>query len=288
MKYSIVIPVHNEEKHLAHCLESVLEQSLQAAEVIVVDDNSTDDSAQIATEFQRKFPQLRLISSETLSNHHEPGAKIVNAFYKGFEQISKDWDFIVKLDADVILTANYFKKIAECFQSGQNIGIAGGVAFIEKNDEWVAENIGDKRQVRGPFKSYTKECFEKIGGIRRTIGWDTLDEIMAASQGFKVEVIPDLIVKLQKPTGTDYKKIHTQKMGQAFYKMDYGWCISTVAAAKEAWKRRRILVFFSIMNSFAVSSLRSEPKAVTKEEGRFVRRFRWRGILAKLGLKNKF
>lgn len=285
MNYSIIIPAHNEERFLTDCLESVLSQSLPPEEVIVVDDNSDDRTSQITKEFEKKSEKIRLISSGASSQSHEPGSKIVNAFYKGYDLISKDWDFIVKLDADVILPQNYFEIISKTFESDPKVGIAGGIAFIQKNDEWISENIGNKKQVRGPFKSYTKECFEKIGGIRRTIGWDTLDEMIAQYQGFKIRVLPDLVVKLQKPTGTDYKKIHAQKTGQGFYKMDYGLFISLIAAAKDSWKKRKISVFFSIMNGYFKSALSSDSKAVTKEEARYIRKLRLQGILGRLGLK---
>lgn len=285
MKYCIIIPAHNEERFLTACLESVIAQLHQPEEVIVVDDNSDDRTAQIANEFERKSDKIRLVSSGASSQSHEPGSKIVNAFYKGFDLISKDWEFIVKLDADVILTKNYFKLISETFESDPKIGIAGGIAFIEKNGKWTAENIGNKKQVRGPFKSYTKECFEKIGGIRRTIGWDTLDEMIAQYHGFKIKVLTDLVVKLQKPTGTDYKKIHTQKTGQGFYKMDYGFFISLIAASKDSWKKRKISVFISIIKGYFKSALDSDSKAVTKQEGRFIRKLRLQGILGRLGLK---
>lgn len=285
MKYSIIIPAHNEERFLANCLESVVAQLHQPEEVIVVDDNSDDRTAQIAKEFEKKSDNVKLVSSGVSSRSHEPGSKIVNAFYKGFDLISKDWDFIVKLDADVILPQNYFEIISKTFESDPKVGMAGGIAFIQKNDEWTLENIGNKKQVRGPFKSYTKECFEKIGGIRRTIGWDTLDEMIAQYHGFKIKVLPDLVVRLQKPTGTDYKKIHAQKTGQGFYKMDYGLLISLIAAAKDSWKKRKISVFFSIMNGYFKSALNSDSKAVTKEEGRYIRKLRRQGILGRLGLK---
>jgi len=285
LKYSIIIPAHNEERFLANCLESVIAQMHQPEEVIVVDDNSDDRTARIAKEFEKKSAKIKLVSSGASSQSHEPGSKIVNAFYKGFNLISKDWDFVVKLDADVILPQNYFKIISDSFESDSKVGIAGGIAFIEKYGKWTAENIGNKKQVRGPFKSYSKECFEKIGGIRRTIGWDTLDEMIAQYHGFKIKVLPDLIVKLQKPTGTDYKKIHAQKTGQGFYKMDYGLFISLIAATKDSWKKRNVSVFFSIMKGYFKSALNSDSKAVTKEEGQFIRKLRLQGILGRLGLK---
>ena len=48
---SVIIPVHNGEKYLAEAIQSVLDQSHAASEILVVDNGSTDDTAQIARAF---------------------------------------------------------------------------------------------------------------------------------------------------------------------------------------------------------------------------------------------
>lgn len=285
--YSIILPVHNEEKFIGNALESIVNQSLLPNEVILVNDNSTDHSENIIRGFMRNFPFIKMVNSENNSTEHLPGSKIVGAFYKGFEQLEKDWDVIVKLDADVILPSEYFEKIIKTFQSDHTIGIAGGIAMVEQNGNWVYEKIGNKKQVRGPFKSYSKSCFEKIGGLKKSIGWDTADELLAKYHGFEVRVLPDLEVKLQKPTGINYKKIHGERTGEAFYKMDYGCLISLIAALKQSWNKKSISLFFSIANGYLNSSFHSHSKIVTKEEGRFIRSLRWQGILKSLKIRSQ-
>ncbi|MBR6889317.1 MAG: glycosyltransferase [Selenomonadaceae bacterium] len=63
MKVSVIIPVYNAEKFLGVCLESILIQTLQDFEVIVVDDCSTDNSVNVAESFLEKFGgRLKIIS----------------------------------------------------------------------------------------------------------------------------------------------------------------------------------------------------------------------------------
>lgn len=284
-KYNVVIPVRNEELYIGQMLESIINQTQIPSAVFVVNDNSTDRTQEIINSYSKKYPFINYVDSGSKSNTYEPGSKIINAFYKGFEAMTNDWDIIFKLDGDLVLPLNYFEKVIAAFDADDKVGIAGGVIYIEKNGEWTFEDVKNKNLIRGALKSYTKVCFEKIGGIRRTIGWDTLDEMIAQYHGFKIKVLPDLVVKLQKPTGTDYKKIHAQKTGQGFYKMDYGLFISLIAAAKDSWKKRKISVFFSIMKGYFKSALNSDSKAVTKEEGRYIRKLRRQGILGRLGIK---
>lgn len=284
LKYCIIIPVHNEEKYIGKALNSVVNQRYLPEELIVVNDNSTDGTQEILSKFQKDFSFIKVISSNSKSTEHQPGAKIISAFYKGFEHLKSDWDIIVKLDSDVILPHNYFEKVIETFASNSSIGIVGGLAMIEENGKWTYEKIGNKKQVRGPFKSYSKKCFEKIGGLKKSIGWDTVDELLARYYGFEVCVLPELEVKLQKPTGKDYKEIHGLKTGQAFYRMDYGFTISLIAALKASYKKKSLALFYDISKAYIQSVSISDTKIVTKEEGKFIRKYRWKQIFKRFFL----
>ena len=71
---SIVIPMYNAEKYIGECLESILAQTFQDFEVIVVDDCSTDKSRDIVesymTKFNRNLERLKLIRSKVNSGGH--------------------------------------------------------------------------------------------------------------------------------------------------------------------------------------------------------------------------
>lgn len=58
MKFSVLIPVYNSEKYLKECLQSILDQSYNDYEIILVDDGSTDSSPQICDDYQNKYPDI--------------------------------------------------------------------------------------------------------------------------------------------------------------------------------------------------------------------------------------
>ena len=58
MKLSIIIPVYNTSEYLPACLDSVICPDCSDYEIIVINDGSTDDSAEIAASYQQKYPQL--------------------------------------------------------------------------------------------------------------------------------------------------------------------------------------------------------------------------------------
>ncbi len=102
MKTIIIIPVYNEEACLTQMLDSIVEQTIQPNQVIIVNDNSTDGSCNIIDRYTTKYAFINSI--DTISEDtHLPGAKIINAFYKGFETVDEDFDLIGKYDADIIL-----------------------------------------------------------------------------------------------------------------------------------------------------------------------------------------
>ena len=96
-------------------------------------------------------------------------------FTRGIEKCNPDSQLIGKFDADIILPTNYLEKMVAIFASDNLVGMASGNLYIKKRDAWVFENISEKTKVRGPIKLYKKECFEAIGGLKKSIGWDTVD-----------------------------------------------------------------------------------------------------------------
>lgn len=92
-RISIVIPIYNVEEYLKRCLDSVKNQTYKNFQVILVNDGSTDSSAQIATEFVADDNRFRLIHQENkgLSGARNTGLK------------EADGDYVFYLDSDDIL-----------------------------------------------------------------------------------------------------------------------------------------------------------------------------------------
>ena len=62
--FTIIVPVYNTEKYLRHCLDSILSQTFEDYEVILINDGSTDDSAAICREYAKKDERIRVIEQE--------------------------------------------------------------------------------------------------------------------------------------------------------------------------------------------------------------------------------
>lgn len=116
MKISVIIPAYNEAQYLGRCLESLQKQEELADEVIVVDNNSKDDTASIASSFG-----VRVVK--------ELSQGITPARNTGFNTASGD--IIARCDADTILPPDWIKRIKKHFENGNIDGLTGGVLYYD-------------------------------------------------------------------------------------------------------------------------------------------------------------
>ncbi len=110
---SVIIPMYNVEKYVGECLDSLLAQTFQDFEVIVVDDKSSDNSPEIVDGYKERFSgRLKLIRSQKNSGGCAVPRNIGFGFAHG--------KYIFFLDADDLITKTAFEelyKIAEDFQA---------------------------------------------------------------------------------------------------------------------------------------------------------------------------
>lgn len=111
LSLSLVIPVYNEEHHLKACLDAIAGQTEMPNEVIVVDNNSTDGSQDIAL----GYSFVKLV--------HESKPGVLAARNKGFS-VAKS-DIIGRIDADTILTPNWCKHVKARFASSDVAALTG-------------------------------------------------------------------------------------------------------------------------------------------------------------------
>lgn len=281
MHISIIIPAHNEATFLSSCLDSFVAQTLQPTEVIIVDDNSTDDTYTIASSYAKKHNWIRVIQRQS-TDAHIPGKKVIDTFNFGLETIS-NCDLLGKFDADIILPPDYFEKMILHFKKNAKLGMCAGLLYIEKNGQWVYENIANKSHIRGPLKLYLKSCFDTIGGLKPAVGWDTVDTLLVQYHQYELHTDPSLQVKHLRPTGQGYTSQKNKVKGEALYRMRYGFTLAILAGLKMALQSRNLPLFFSVIQGYFSGKSQRLSHFATEKEGAFIRNLRWKGILSKIG-----
>lgn len=114
MKISIVIPVYNVEKFLPKCLDSVCAQGETVAEIVLVNDGSTDGSLQICKAYAKRDGRIKIIDQKNhgLSNAVRVGVRAASCEYIGF------------VDSDDYIEKDMFEKLAGAIvESGAEIAI---------------------------------------------------------------------------------------------------------------------------------------------------------------------
>lgn len=279
-KICVIIPIFNEDAIIEESFNSIKNQTIKPDRLIYVNDSSTDKTKQKILNLASKIKWVDIIDhiSEEI---HLPGSKIINAFYYGYEKLDEKYDIICKFDADILLPKNYFESLKKIFRKDKKIGIAGGNLFILKNGKWVYENISAKSHVRGPIKAYRAECFRDIKGLRRSIGWDTVDVLLAQRYGWKIFTDYNLKVKHLRKTGDDYSLKSKLLQGKALYIMRFGLVLSMLSLLKSSFNSLNILKFLFGITGYIISYLKREEFIVTYDEGEYIRKFRWKIIMTK-------
>jgi len=287
MNILVIIPAFNEEESIGATLESLCQQSYLPSQILVVDDHSTDRTAEEVLRLARKYACVNLLQHEQKTDAG-PGAPVVRAFNAGIESINvEQYDLICKYDADLVFPKDYFERIADFLSRKRKhnehtkresqTGMIGGVCTIKEDGKWGVEGKLNKDHLRGALKAYTRECFLTIGGLRESIGWDTLDELLARYHDFEVEVISELEVKHLRPTGANYASDRYVKQGEAFYKLGYDLSLVTLTAAKLAPRHTA-----QYIKGYRQAKKQRLKKLVTQEQAKFIRKYRWQGIRRKL------
>ena len=129
MKVSVIIPLYNAENYIAACLESVLNQTLQDFEVIIVDDCSTDNSCAVAESFLEKFGgRLKIISLPTNTGNASVPRNEGLRFSRG--------DFVFFMDNDDLIIPNALETLYNLA-----INARADVVYMERGFLLTGKNV---------------------------------------------------------------------------------------------------------------------------------------------------
>ena len=162
-KVSIYIPAYNAENTIKQTINSVINQTYQFDEIIIIDDNSSDDTCKIINQFEN----IKLIKNKQnmgLGYNRNLGIKTSNN------------EIVASIDADVVLDPEWLNTIIKNFQSEDNIMCGGKMTekLVEnKFNAWRAkyysQNWGQNDLDNPPFlfgcnTIQSKNIWENVGG----------------------------------------------------------------------------------------------------------------------------
>jgi glycosyltransferase involved in cell wall biosynthesis len=203
IKISLVICTYNRDKYLPRSLESIKQQdaSKQLFELIVVDNNSTDNTALIAKEFIANNP------GTSCRYCFEEKKGLSFARNRGMQEAA--YDIISYVDDDAILTTGYIKSMVDFFNSHPGaVGVGGKVVPMYENGEpaWMSKylngfvgrvDFGERvvlfdekmKYPAGCNMTYTKNILLKAGGFNNELTFRSDDKYIA----YKIKALSDQI-----------------------------------------------------------------------------------------------
>ncbi len=149
IKVSIIVPVYNVSQYLSRCLESLINQTLKNIEIIVIDDCSTDNSYQIAKEYEKKDNRIVLLKNEKnegVAFTRNRGLEIANGEYIGF------------VDSDDWVSIDFYEKLYNSAKKGDFDIAKGSRVEVYQDGSQKIENSLNKRIKEGLKKKLPIFC----------------------------------------------------------------------------------------------------------------------------------
>lgn len=135
IEVSYIVVTYNSENHVAKCIESILHQSHRSFEIILVDNNSKDDTRSILQELHNKNNTIKIIlNSENIGYG--------NAIMNGFK--NSQGEFLAILNADSFLEKEWGANTLRLFRSDDDIMSASGVVFFPDGQVQTTGGMMDK------------------------------------------------------------------------------------------------------------------------------------------------
>jgi len=161
MKASIIIPTYNEEDCIERCIKAVLNQNHKDLEVILVDDGSTDKTAEIA----KRYP-IKIVK----------GKHGGNSAAKNFGWKKAKGDVVIFIDADMVIHPKYVYETLKCYEDKK----IGGTTHIEsrfnKKPSFIARMLTLRKiigELMDPIcvKACRRNFINTIGGFNSNLGY---------------------------------------------------------------------------------------------------------------------
>jgi poly-beta-1,6-N-acetyl-D-glucosamine synthase len=266
-RYVIVSPVKDEAEYIELTLRSVNDQSLKPVKWVIVDDGSTDRTAEIIERYAAAHRFITLQRSPAAGSR-DTGRAEVQAFHRGYEAlVGTGFDFVVKLDGDLSFGPDYFETLLARMASDVTLGIASGI-YLEADKRGVWKTVPmPSYHAFGACKVVRRQCFEQIDRFATVPGWDTADEIRAWNKGWKTRHFEDLEVRHHRPEGSAMGFLSTNRMyGEIHYVTGGDPLFLLFKVLHRLWLKPYVLGALAMSFGYLAAIARRRPRLVTREE----------------------
>jgi glycosyltransferase involved in cell wall biosynthesis/Flp pilus assembly protein TadD len=232
---SVVIPCYNYAHYLSDAVASVIGQTLQDFEIIIVNDGSTDNSQEVAEKLIASFPThtIRLINTPNSGNP---------AFPRNIGVKESRGSYVVFLDADDMLMPTFLQESVKLLDETPSISIAyTDQKYFDEKSSWdvSTRDYDFGNLLNANFMSYCslfrRKVWDDVGGVPTDVGYEDWDFwILSGLNGHRAQRIP-------KPLFC-YRQHDTGRFKNDLVSRDHYLKAQIVLKHRTAYPRERVLL----------------------------------------------
>lgn len=208
IKISIIIPMYNEQRYIARCLDSLKQQTFKDFELILIDDGSKDNTVDIAKKYDTDF-DLTILQQKNSG----PG-KARNRWAK-----EAKGDILIFVDADMFFDKNYLKHLIQPILDGKEIGTAHGKELVGNPENKLAiarciNRIPHPERRSGVYRAIKRDIFLESGWFDPSKGYFD-DNLSKINHGKWSLTVLDAICYHNNPESLKEIYKHSQRVGRS-------------------------------------------------------------------------
>ena len=274
MKYVLITPAHNEEAFIERTLASMVAQTRLPERWVIVDDGSTDRTAQIVEGYASRYQWIELFRMPQRINRSFAGK--VHAFNAGLERArSLEFDVIGNLDADLSFEPDYLEFLIGKFAEDPRLGVAGTPFTEDDGYDTARDSFEGENHVAGGCQLFRRQCFEEVGGYipNRGGGIDWIAVTTARMRGWKTRSFPEKRFHHYRTLGTAGKGPLRAlfSYGEKDYYLGGSPIWQLFRVAYRMTKKPVLLGGLALLSGYIWAALRRSHRAASPELMRFHR-----------------
>ena len=290
MNYVLITSARNEEAFIGKTLDSVVGQTVLPECWVIVDDGSTDDTAEIVERYAARYPWIELVRLPQRQNRNF--AAKVHAFNAGFERVhSMEFEAIGNLDADISFGPDQFEFLLQKLIEDPSLGVTG-TAYNEEGFDSTKDSFESENSVHGACQVFRRECFSDIGGYlpSRAGGIDWIAVTTARMKGWKTRNFPERRFRHHRRMGTAERGAVGAMFfyGEKDYYLGGSFTWQLFRVAYRMTKRPLLVGGLALLSGFCWAALRRVERPVASDLMRFHRREQMTKLKGILGSLIKF
>jgi len=286
LAYVLITPCRNEARLIEETLKSVVAQTIPPLKWVIVNDGSTDTTADIVAKYVEQYSWIELINRPARKERNFAGK--VHAFNEGLQRVQDlKFDLVANLDADISFGPDHFEFLLSKFMENPALGVAGTAYTQDGGWDSTRDSFEGETSVHGGLQFFRYQCFLDIGGYcaNRLGGIDWIAVTTARMKGWETRNYPDRRYHHSRIMGTAEKS----PLGAAF---DYGkkdyflggsplWELCRVAFRMT--KKPFVLGGVALLLGYCTAAVRRLERPVSRDLVRFHRREQMKKLRLILG-----